>query len=373
MEVGKYIGASRCLKTSTRLKGERTLHEVTHNPSQAKPGDILTVKVPRLEDLLIVPGTLALTFDLSIPAEPGATVNTYPVNNLAANIISRIVVKISSKPVYELDYAHLYNTYKDIWLTDKQRTNSVFKGIQDEELRKMRADLQASLPDPKASNVELRHVYGKKYKLPLDLELINDHVPLPTWDINDEIAFELTINEKKYVLRYSKADTADFTLKNICLQYETLNNIDLRNSIARQIDVGFPFLFDHIHHYKRKDVTKKETLLTEDINVDRRSLKGILLLFQNEFNAGERDSEQFPNPNITNVTLTIGTPNKLYNTGYKMTHQWEEIFRHFVSEESKKGHHSHMTVDRYYSGNKFALWIDLRSTEDNDLHGVGNN
>lgn len=85
------------MKTSIRLKGERTFHEVTHNLLAAKPGDILTVKVSRLEDLLIEPGKLALTFNSDIaldPAEPGNIVNSYPVNNLAYNIISR---KISSE------------------------------------------------------------------------------------------------------------------------------------------------------------------------------------------------------------------------------------------------------------------------------------
>jgi hypothetical protein len=30
-----------------------------------------------------------------------------------------------------------------------------------------------------------------------------------------------------------------------------------------------------------------------------------------------------------------------------------------------------MDIEKYYNDNKFALWIDFRSTEDNDLHGAG--
>jgi hypothetical protein len=158
MEVGKYVNANRSNKTSTRFKGERTFHEVTHSPSTVKPGDTLAVKVPKLEKLLIVPGSLALTFELDVNAE------SYPVNNLAANIVSRIVIKIGSTPVFDLDHAHLFNTYRDLWLTRQQRKNAVFRGIQDEELRKMRSDLTLSLPN---SRVVLRNVYGKRYILPL--------------------------------------------------------------------------------------------------------------------------------------------------------------------------------------------------------------
>jgi hypothetical protein len=104
MEVGKYVNANRSNETSTRFKGERTFHDVTHSPSTVKPGDSLAVKVPKLEKLLIVPGSLALTFEMDVNV-------SYPVNNLAANIVSRIVIKIGSTPVFDLDHAHLFNTH----------------------------------------------------------------------------------------------------------------------------------------------------------------------------------------------------------------------------------------------------------------------
>jgi len=118
-----------------------------------------------------------------------------------------------------------------------------------------------------------------------------------------------------------------------------------------------------------KKIKKKETHFT--VNVERKSLKGILLLFQNEFDAGERDSEEFPNPNITFINFTIGTPGGVYSRGYKMLHQWDEICRHYVNEEFKNGHHSYVNIFKYYGDNKFALWVDFRATEDNHLHGVG--
>jgi len=107
-----------------------------------------------------------------------------------------------------------------------------------------------------------------------------------------------------------------------------------------------------------------------NVNVERKSLKVIILLFQNEFNAGERDSKEFPNPKITCIKFTIGTPGRVYSRGYKMLHQWDKICRHYVNEEFKNGHHSYINIFKYYGDNKFALWVDFRATEDNDLHGV---
>jgi len=105
------------------------------------------------------------------------------------------------------------------------------------------------------------------------------------------------------------------------------------------------------------------------MNVEIKSLKGVPLLFQNEFNAGERDSEVFPK--ITCINFTICTPGRVYSRGFKMLYQWHEICRHYVNEEFKKGHHSYMNISKYYGDNKFAIWADFRATEDNNLHGVG--
>ena len=374
MERGTYLNAFRSKKISTKFKGIRTFHKATHTPSTAKPGDVLTIIVPKLKDKLFLPATFAMVFDMEIvldPAEPGTTVNNYPVNNLAANIISRLVIKINSDPIFDLDNAHLYNTYKDLWLTEKQRTNSVFKGIQVEELRKMRSDLKATLPDVKAMNTTLRGVFGKKYVIPLNLDFIADHIPLHTSEL-DSIVFELTVNTPKNVLKYGKAETIDFTMKNICLTYETLDARDLRSEITRTLDIGFPFLFDDVHHYKRETVAKSKKQFNIDVDVDRKSLKGILIIFQESFNDGERDSENFPNPGIENINFTIdGLPNALYNGGYKQIHHRDEIFKHFASEELKKTHDIHIDIAKYYNDNKYALWIDLRSTEDNTLHGTG--
>jgi len=193
---------------------------------------------------------------------------------------------------------------------------------------------------------------------------------LPANDLENEISFELTVNENRYVLKYSN-DSDKFTMNNISLQFETLNNKELQNRILNELHYGFSFLFHHVQHLSWQKIKKKETHFTVDVNVERKSLKGILLLFQNEFDAGERDSEEFPNPKITCINFTIGTPGTVYSKGFKMLYQWDEICRHYVNEEFKNGHHSYINISKNYGDNKFALWVDVRATKDNDLHGVG--
>ena len=73
-----------------------------------------------------------------------------------------------------------------------------------------------------------------------------------------------------------------------------------------------------------------DTRLNLRVNPQRRSLKGILLLFINPYNDGARDSEHYFNPDITKVKVTVnGVPNKVYSERISGTDMWKELTRHF--------------------------------------------
>ena len=90
MERSSYVNTYRSKKTSVYFKGERIRHVITHNPASVKPGEILHVEVHRLENTLIVPGSLALSYDMDITPdldEDGNPKSTFLVNNLAGSIV----------------------------------------------------------------------------------------------------------------------------------------------------------------------------------------------------------------------------------------------------------------------------------------------
>ena len=60
-----------------------------------------------------------------------------------------------------------------------------------------------------------------------------------------------------------------------------------------------------------------------------------------------------------------GVPNKIFSQGMKTKDMFDEVFRRFGKENSS------MNTIEFFAGDKFALFIDLRSMKDNDLHGSG--
>ena len=67
------------------------------------------------------------------------------------------------------------------------------------------------------------------------------------------------------------------------------------------------------------------------------------------------------------VTIN-GMPNKVYSQGIEGRDLWEEVSRYFGDVAANE---SNMNATDFYTGDKFGLFIDLRSMEDTKLHGSG--
>jgi hypothetical protein len=106
-------------------------------------------------------------------------------------------------------------------------------------------------------------------------------------------------------------------------------------------------------------------------------MKGILMLFEDP---NRTNTENYFNPNITKVEMTIeGIPNQLYSQGMKAYQQWDEVNKFFAFNSkqdkeinllTKKLFLTETTLEKYLTTN-YSLWLDLRSTDDNSLHGSG--
>ena len=133
---------------------------------------------------------------------------------------------------------------------------------------------------------------------------------------------------------------------------------------------GKEFAYDLVMREKVVPITRgSDTHLNLRVNPQRKSLKGILLLFINQYVVGARDTEHYFNPDITKVKVTVnGVLNRVYNEGLSGSDMWQELTRHFNPSTNGR---PNMTLAKYLTGNKFGLWIDLRSMADTTMHGNG--
>ena len=127
---------------------------------------------------------------------------------------------------------------------------------------------------------------------------------------------------------------------------------------------------------------KSNTLWNINLNVPARSMKGILMLFENVAaqQPFARNTEAFYNPQITKVEVTIERiPNQLYSQGIRAYQMWDEAKKYFAP--GSKRHPDVGTVAKdlaladvnlgEFLTSKYSLWLDLRTSDDDSLHGSG--
>lgn len=84
--ISDVLNPNRLPKEAYGLKAESTLNRITLNPSSINPGETLYVNIPNLsEGIVIVPGSVALLFNLNVPGHANNTI----VNNVGRNLVER--------------------------------------------------------------------------------------------------------------------------------------------------------------------------------------------------------------------------------------------------------------------------------------------
>ena len=172
---------------------------------------------------------------------------------------------------------------------------------------------------------------------------------------------------------------ATYTISNISLEFDTIINASLASQIRTEY-MKSSILYDRILRTRIIPLNNSNTSFSVDINSPSKSLKGVLLIFTKERSATKFtcDTEEFFNPKITKVEVTVeGVPNELYAQNMEYRHQYNEIMKHFAEgrlketgaiQEDLQLHNINMAL--YYT-DKYALWLDFRTMDDNRLHSSG--
>ena len=379
MEVGDKLNPQRSYRRDFALKGLCQHIIKTNNPSTISPGELLTVRYPDLkENQVIIPSTMKLTFNISLV---GTDVNRTLVKNLGRNIIRKLIVKLEGNEIISIDdYDILYSFY-DCWKCTTERHNAVFQGIVENDGQMENVIKHRINAGDKASNANdetVASIFDNKFCIPLDFEFLKSSLPLYQYGLGNHLTYELTFADYPDVIKASDPD-ATYMISNISLEFDIITNASLASQIRTEYRKS-SILYDRILRAHIIPLNKSDTSFSVDISSPSKSLKGVLLIFTQERSAAKftRDTEEFYNPKMMKVEVTVeGVPNELYAQNMEYRHQYDEIVKHFAEGWLKEAgaiqkdlQLHNVNIASYYT-NKYALWLDFRTIDDNRLHGSG--
>lgn len=369
---GNKLNPYRKIREPRGVKGIRQSVVITNNPSTIDQNQQLLVRFPNLSSNdVIVPGTVRLAFEIELTSKD---VNATIFPNIGRAIIKKTTIRISGNEVMSIDDSDIYHCYIDLWKTPTERVNMAYQGIGKTNMLKHRVGAENATADKE--DQAIAKAYGNRFCIPLDFELLETHTPFYQAGLGDRLEYELTFNDYNKVIKSTDA-TSTYTIKNICLEFDTVSDTELARQIRQQVSDKMVILYDRILRHRKITKNKSDTLWNINLNVPAKSMKGILMLFEDP---DRTSTEDYYNPEITKVEMTIeGVPNQLYSQGMKAYQQWDEINK-FFALNSKRNKETNMIVkDLYFTDTTlekyltkhYALWLDLRSTDDNSLHGSG--
>ena len=279
--------------------------------------------------------------------------------------MKKTTIKISGNEVMSIDDSDIFHCYVDLWQSPSERINMAYQGISKSNMLKHRVGAGNASAD--VEDQAIAGAFKNRFCIPLDFELLETHMPFYQAGLGDRLEYELTFND---------ADSS-YVISNICLEFDIITDSELARQIRQQFSGRMEILYDRILRHRKITKKKSDTLWNINLNVPARSMKGILMLFED---LDRTSTEDFVNPNIIKVEMTIeGVPNQLYSQGMRQYQQWDEINKYFALTSKPDKETDKVAKDLYFSDTniakyltkRFALWLDLRFTDDNTKHGSG--
>ena len=349
----------------TTIRGPRTRSVVTFNPSTISPGEELYINIPKLKPYsCLVPGSLNLLFDFK-----NSNTKSRFMNNLSKLLAKRLQINVAGETAYDCSGESLFEVYKDLWLTLGDRKKMIEQGVANENLRKLFSgdDSGKKVGDVgKVADALVQSIYGTKLKKPID-KIIGDHGLYTPFTMNNNPMYILTLPEADEIMTAQGGQKVEgYKLENLELEYETIENDSLASEVSSMYTSGRSLSYKHVTLMRTSNWDKDLTIVNENINIPRKSMSAIVLLFTNKVRT---DSEQYLYPNLEKVRLTIeGVPNSVFSQGLPKSRFFEEAKRFFCPMCEKSMADEFMSIDKFYKDG-FALVIDLRSTQDDTTGG----
>ena len=376
---GKNLDPNRTNRSRGGFNAERQIIKLTNNPSTIDENQILEIRFPNLsKDDVIVPGSVYLSFSLSVS-------NGNPVNNIIRNIIKSIDIVIEGNKILSVSDSNILYSYMDTWIPESVRRKKSFltgttglTGGMTKKTLQLRLGIESTGTDGEKI---LSKVYGKRFKIPLDFEMLTTAMPFNQYGLSERFSYSLTFNNKEKFIK-SQTSNGTYSVSDIQLEFEKVNSISLANEVRTAYDMDFSVMFDRILRHRSIQVKSSDTKWNWSFASPVKSLRGILLIGKKKTDIADWTckSGHFWNFGVKKISVTIeGIPNQLFSNGILPTDIYDECERFFggmykedrsIDNTVKKLSLSGVGPIEFFD-KKYAVWLDFRSTQDNFLHGSG--
>ena len=258
------------------------------------------------------------------------------VSNIGRAVIKKLAVKFEGNEIMSVDDFDILACYRDLWKTASEKKNAIRQGIISIggcTLNCMKLRINAADKTTPTQDKAIADAYRNKFIIPLDFEMFDSSAPYyQAWPRN-RLCHELMFNDYNRVINSSKTD-ATYKISDISLENDIVTQPDLPRSIKAEYN-EMVLYYDRILRHRLIIVNISDTTWNWSFNMPCSSLKGILVLFEEE-KTYVRNTSKFYHPKIQKVSVILkGKHNQLYAQGMRPFEQYDEVRKYFAEGKQR--------------------------------------
>ena len=192
-----------------------------NTPNMAYPGQQIDIEVPHgSRDYVIVPDTVTITFNLDITWTDKAR---SVVNNVGRALVKKKELILGSNSIETINNWDIYDTYKELYLSEKEHEEMLVQGTQ--SVNGLKARLGAKKADGTALTLTTQESAFKKTLdnqsvIPLDLDFFKH--PIYPYGLKEDLIVRIELNSAGKLILCAGDSSAIYKLSDISLEYDAI-------------------------------------------------------------------------------------------------------------------------------------------------------
>ena len=294
-------------RTQFAFKGKRKHIFKANMPNIEYPSQHINIKIPHgSRDYVIIPDTAKITFNLDITSTDK---RHSVVNNVGWALVKKKVLLLRSKDIDTINNSGIYDTYKDLYLSKKEREEKLLQGIQ--SANRLKARVGAKKADETALTVTtqenaIKKTFDKWFAIPLHFDFFK-HTVYP-YGLKEDLIVRLELNSSEKVILCTGGTNETYKLSDISLEYDSIFDEPYATTIDEMYTGATSIPYTKVTSIYYQTLSKKDTTWKIDVNnLSVWSLQDFLLLFLDKRDDFANKNEEFYNPSIKKILVKLMT------------------------------------------------------------------
>ena len=189
------------------------------------------------------------------------------MNNVGRTLVKKKVLRLGSKDTNTINNSHIYDMYKDLYLSKKKREERLLQGIQ--SASGLKARIGAKTTDSAALTVKtqenaIKKTFDKRFAIPLDFDFLK--LAVYPYGLKEDLIDRLGLNSSEKVILCTGDTAATYKLSDISLEYDALFDEPYTATIGEMYagTTSIPYTKVTSIHYQR--LSKKDNTWKTDVN-----------------------------------------------------------------------------------------------------------